>query len=140
EHLRSIDELREGIHLRAYGQVDPLVEYQRESFAMFEQLTASIKDEVVEFLFKVQAVREEKMQTVMNPSQQQFLHPEAGGMTQAQTPMAAPQRRAAPGGMMDPGGRGEQVPETYRRDQPKVGRNDPCPCGSGKKYKKCHGA
>ncbi|MBI4367794.1 MAG: preprotein translocase subunit SecA [Candidatus Omnitrophica bacterium] len=138
EHLRSIDELREGIHLRAYGQVDPLVEYQRESFAMFEQLTASIKDEVVEFLFKVQAVREEKMQTVMNPSRQEFIHPEA---TRMPVQESAPQREMNfSAGPVRERGLEEGPVQPVRRSEPKVGRNDPCPCGSGKKYKKCHGA
>ena len=85
EHLRAIDELREGIHLRAYGQRDPLVEYKRESFQMFEQMTATIKDEVIEFLFKVKAVREERqVTTAMTPSEQQFLHPEAVRMPAAE--------------------------------------------------------
>ncbi len=149
EHLRAIDELREGIYLRAYGQRDPLVEYKQESFAMFEQMTSSIKDEVVEFLFKVQAVREEKMTTVMNPSHQEFLHPEAGSMASAQitaqTPPSSLQEDEIPPPSRSAGLRGraahsEETPKPYQREQPKVGRNDPCPCGSGKKYKKCHGA
>ncbi|MBI4358777.1 MAG: preprotein translocase subunit SecA [Candidatus Omnitrophica bacterium] len=150
EHLRAIDELREGIHLRAYGQRDPLVEYKQESFGMFEQMTASIKDEVVEFLFKVQAVREEeRVTTVMSPAKQQFLHPEAERMPALQDAgsrfgsepgergndpsvdrgIGAPPRQADPSQRLQP----------IRREQPKVGRNEPCPCGSGKKYKKCHG-
>lgn len=147
EHLRAIDELREGIHLRAYGQRDPLVEYKQESFAMFEQMTDSIKDEVVEFLFKVQAVKEKKVITAMNPSKQEFIHPEASGMA---SPEAAtlqdPERFGAPirTGFGPPrtikSQEEEQVLKPQTRSQPKVGRNDPCPCGSGKKYKKCHGA
>ena len=151
EHLRSIDELREGIHLRAYGQRDPLGEYKQESFAMFEQMTDSIKDEVVEFLFKVQAVKEEKMTTVMNPSKQEFIHPEAIRMPSIQEPGPRSIAEPAEGGMFPGIDRGVSSPpvsmrpsqesvQPIRRDQPKVGRNDPCPCGSGKKYKKCHGA
>ncbi|MBI1977233.1 MAG: SEC-C domain-containing protein, partial [Candidatus Omnitrophica bacterium] len=134
EHLRAIDELREGIHLRAYGQRDPLVEYKHESFEMFEQMTDSIKDEVVEFLFKVQAVREEeRVTTAMSPSRQVFLHPEVTSIAQAQ-PMQESKAFESPRESPD------ETPQPYHRDQPKVGRNDPCPCGSGKKYKKCHGA
>ncbi len=140
EHLHSIDQLREGIHLRAYGQRDPLVEYKRESFALFDEMTALIKSEAIEFLFKVQAVREEKVTTAMNPAQQQFLHPEA-------EPMSAPGPAVRPAVNENPEFFGAPprahqpsrptAPQT--RDHAKVGRNDPCPCGSGKKYKKCHG-
>ncbi len=140
EHLRAIDELREGIHLRAYGQRDPLVEYKQESFAMFQQMTDSIKDEVVEFLFKVQAVKEEKMTTAMNPSKQEFIHPEAVRMSWAQPTEPPPTQPV----FMNPekihSDDSHSVTAPVRRDEPKVGRNDPCPCGSGKKYKKCHGA
>ena len=148
EHLRAIDELREGIHLRAYGQRDPLVEYKRESFQMFEQMTATIKDEVIEFLFKVKAVREERqVTTAMTPSEQQFLHPEAVRMPAAeetgskhiQAPAYEEVDREVgvpPRSMRPP----QETAQPIRRDQPKVGRNEPCPCGSGKKYKKCHGA
>ena len=148
EHLRAIDELREGIHLRAYGQRDPLVEYKHESFAMFEQMTASIKDEVIEFLFKVQAVREEKVTTAMSQSHQEFLHPEASRMAVQEasslegTEFGAPPRLGAsslPDSALSGAG-AEETLKPYHRDQPKVGRNEPCPCGSGKKYKKCHGA
>ncbi|OGW86206.1 MAG: preprotein translocase subunit SecA [Omnitrophica bacterium RIFCSPHIGHO2_02_FULL_46_11] len=149
DHLRAIDDLREGIYLRAYGQRDPLVEYKQESFAMFDQMTSSIKEEVIEFLFKVQAVREEeKVTTAMNPSHQIFLHPEATRMPSAQdtgTRNILPTdsgysdfrgTSSPPASMRPP----QEVPQPVRRDQPKVGRNEPCPCGSGKKYKKCHGA
>ena len=114
---------------------------------MFDQLTSSIKDEVIEFLFKIQAVREEKVTTVMNPSRQEFLHPEAGGMASAgPTPTQAPEVPLAPTrknvGPPPAGSRSteDEALQPYHRDQPKVGRNEPCPCGSGKKYKKCHGA
>ena len=139
EHLRAIDELREGIHLRAYGQRDPLVEYKQESFAMFQQMTDLIKDEVVEFLFKVQAVKEEKMTTVMNPSKQEFIHPEASKMP---PPLVPPAGEPSQSAFAPPSSRVQDQPAVtapIKRDEPKVGRNDPCPCGSGKKYKKCHG-
>ena len=142
DHLRAIDELREGIHLRAYGQRDPLVEYKQESFTMFEQMTSSIKDDVVEFLFKVEAVREEKMTTVINPSKQEFLHPEAGPISAIQAPSPSEQEMSEIPPTGSTAGRSmssEEMLKPYHRDQPKVGRNDPCPCGSGKKYKKCHG-
>jgi preprotein translocase subunit SecA len=153
EHLRSIDELREGIYLRAYGQRNPLVEYKQESFAMFEQMVSLVKSEAIEFLFKVQAVREEKVTTAMSPSHQEYLHPEASGMdvpqqTQVADPRSGgrafesfsgpPQQTVSRGSQ--PAGTSASRSNTVRRDEPKVGRNDPCPCGSSKKYKKCHGA
>ena len=154
EHLRSIDELREGIYLRAYGQRNPLVEYKQESFQMFEEMVSSIKEEAIEFLFKVQAVREEKVSTVISPSRQEYLHPEASGFDAGVGPSALLQDQQmgrlgthdfAPGAepVPDTGGRRRREsadrPATFRRSQAKIGRNEPCPCGSGKKYKKCHG-
>jgi preprotein translocase subunit SecA len=136
EHLRSVDELREGIHLRAYGQRNPLVEYKQECFALFDQMISSVKEDAIEFLFKVQAVKQEKVSTPMNPSKQEFLHPEAGGMA---APPPEPSRMQDPQFGMTPVQPGAQ-PAPSLRKQPKVGRNEPCPCGSGKKYKKCHGA
>ncbi len=152
EHLRSIDELREGIHLRAYGQRNPLVEYQQESFAMFEEMTALIKSEAIEFLFKVQAVsEEEKVTTAMNPSRQQFLHPVASALDAPQSSFPGsglsklpsfPQQNFS--GVLRPAQKKESQEQEkklspIRNAESKVGRNDPCPCGSGKKFKKCHG-
>ena len=137
EHLHSLDNLREGIHLRAYGQRDPLVEYRREAFGLFDEMVENIKNDAIDFLFKVAAVREEKLTSTLERTPQQLLHPEAEKMPVAQaqeTPVAAFVAE-------EPHGRNVAPPlEPIRRDQPKVGRNDPCPCGSGKKYKKCHGA
>jgi len=111
DHLLGMDHLKEGVGLRGYGQLDPLTEYKREAFHIFEALTARIANEAVSMLFKVQ-VREHR-----------------------EMPL---QRRARPVSY----NRGEDAgtPQTVKRDAKKVGRNDPCPCGSGKKYKKCHGA
>jgi len=143
EHLHSLDILKEGIGLRAYGQRDPLVEYRQEAFALFDDMVAGIKEEAVELIFRVQAVREEKMSSVLEVSQAQFLHPESQGMVSGQPPgepAAGSQPGAGPSLLQPSAGDAGKKPETVRRDQPKVGRNDPCPCGSGKKYKKCHGA
>ena len=132
EHLSTMDHLRQGIHLRAYAQKNPKQEYKRESFALFEELLSSLKMEVVRFLSHVQIQRPDEAELIEQQRRQAaekeklaFQHAEASGMP----PQAAEERSA------------EQppMPETYVRDQPKVGRNDPCPCGSGKKYKQCHG-
>ena len=130
DHLLALDHLREGIGLRAYGQRNPLVEYKRESFALFEEMWERIEDHVVKFLFHAEPV--EDMQLTRRGVRTTLSHPEAEGLAKshaqqeraANTPVAAPDAR----------------PVTVRRSQPKVGRNDPCPCGSGKKYKRCHGA
>jgi preprotein translocase subunit SecA len=129
DHLYALDNLKEGIHLRAYGQRDPLVEYKREAFELFDEMVETIKQEAIELLFKVAVVREETLTSTFQRTPHEFVHPEAGGMVPEKNvgaPLMAP---AAP-----------QPPQPIHRDEPKVGRNDPCPCGSGKKYKKCHGA
>lgn len=139
EHLHGLDDLKEGIGLRAYGQKDPLVEYKREAFRMFDEMIQNIKEEAIELLFRVQAVREERVASMLDQaSKTQFIHQESGGMglsAPAQEPVsesssihealhAKPPQSTAP----------------VKREEPKIGRNDPCSCGSGKKYKKCHGA
>jgi len=120
EHLYDMDSLREGIGLRGYGQRDPLVEYQREGYDMFSDMIQSSNEEILEFIFKVEAVREGAPAAGFRA--RQFLHPEAGRFQQERKPPL------------------EEVPQvSYQREGKKVGRNDPCPCGSGKKYKKCCG-
>jgi preprotein translocase subunit SecA len=119
DHLLNIDHLKEGIGLRGYGQRDPLVEYKKESFDLFQEMMERIQEHVVKYLWKMEIVveREEEAQRV-----QRSLPP--------QKPKQQP--------MFFSGGSTE--PQTVKRKEAKVGRNDPCPCGSGKKYKKCHGA
>ncbi|MBI3313209.1 MAG: preprotein translocase subunit SecA [Candidatus Omnitrophica bacterium] len=130
DHLHSLDDLKEGIGLRAYGQRDPLIEYKKEAFDLFGGMIDSIKEEGVELLFRVQTVKEEMAQATLEVSKAQFLHPEAQKITDAIGPRESSLlHEESPA----------QTPEPARRDHDKVGRNDPCPCGSGKKYKKCHG-
>ncbi len=139
DHLYSMDNLREGIGLRAYGQRDPLVEYQHEGYEMFMNMIDGIKEEALEFLFKVRTVEEEKKKAgVFEAASKQFTHEEKESFRGIRSPAQAefegaslPQRGQSPH---------EQEKLTpYTREAPKVGRNDPCPCGSGKKYKKCCG-
>jgi preprotein translocase subunit SecA len=132
EHLYAMDGLKEGIGLRAYGQVDPLVEYKNEGFAMFEEMMNRIQDDALEFLFKVQVISREEPKGVFDSVPQQMIHRDIGSLAsraafaaEGQSPQASPQDA-------------KQAP--VEREAPKVGRNDPCPCGSGKKYKKCCGA
>jgi preprotein translocase subunit SecA len=119
DHLLNIDHLKEGIGLRGYGQRDPLVEYKKESFDLFQEMMERTQDRVVKYLWKMEVVveREEEAQRV-----QRSLPP--------QKPKQQPMYFSS----------GESEPQTVKRKEAKVGRNDPCPCGSGKKYKKCHGA
>jgi preprotein translocase subunit SecA len=135
EHLATMDHLRQGIHLRAYAQKNPKQEYKRESFELFEQLLTNLKDEVVKFLSHVQIQRQDEAQQIERQRREAaereklaFQHAQASGLA----PPAEDEGEPA-------AGQGGPVPQTFTRDQPKVGRNEPCPCGSGKKYKQCHG-
>ncbi len=122
DHLLAMDHLKEGIGLRAYGQRDPLVEYKRESFEMFAQMKERIENDAVRFLFMLEPMTAEEREREEQRRRRE----------QEQIFSAASKAKA---GITARGG-----VETVKRKQGKVGRNDPCPCGSGKKYKKCHGA
>jgi preprotein translocase subunit SecA len=140
EYLREIDDLREGISWRAYGQKDPFVEFQHEAFRMFQELMVKIDEQTAEKILKISAMEEAGRQSVFRPDQEVFEHREysaLGNPSAGQDPsydQGAGNKKSA---MPMP-----QVPgksSTYKREEAKVGRNDPCPCGSGKKYKKCCG-
>ena len=110
DHIDAMDQLRQGIHLRAYGQSNPLQAYQTEGFAMFENMVESIKDDVAKYIMKSQIVDNLKREEV------------------------------AKGQAVRPSSDGDQKPKRKPiRVTRKIGRNDPCYCGSGKKYKNCHG-
>lgn len=113
DHLLNMDHLKEGIGLRGYGQQDPLVAYKRESHAIFEDMIARIKEETVRLLYQIQIRHEEEVEELKKEQEDQ--------------PM-----------FYGPGDAGASRPQVVRKDR-KVGRNDPCPCGSGKKFKKCCG-
>jgi preprotein translocase subunit SecA len=149
DHLYSLDHLKEGIGLRGYGQRDPLVEYKKESFALFQDMKARIEEEIVRYLFWLRPVLNEeapvarpapRRATPMTMSKPEAMPALVGA--RAAAPAAAPPEFGGGGGGAPVPARtgGDDVIKTVRRDEPKVGRNDPCPCGSGKKYKKCHGA
>lgn len=139
DHLYGLDHLKDGIGLRGYGQRDPLVEYKRESFALFQAMKARIDEEIIKYLWRIRPV----MKTVESGLAKQAPEDSTASLTfnnQGQpTPSFA--NKTAPITNPNPprtGGDDAKI-RTIRRDAPKVGRNDPCPCGSGKKYKKCHG-
>jgi preprotein translocase subunit SecA len=129
DHLLALDHLREGIGLRAYGQRNPLVEYKRESYALFEDMWERVEDHVVRFLYHAEPV--EELESRRRQVRGQELRPEMAALAESR----AQQEQAANTPVGQPA-----KPSTVRRTQPKVGRNDPCPCGSGKKYKRCCGA
>jgi preprotein translocase subunit SecA len=147
DHLYSLDHLKEGIGLRGYGQRDPLVEYKKESFALFQAMKGRFDEEMVKYLWRIQPIvggQEPPAvpRPVRRPAPVTLSGSAAGASTTAgrqsvsagaAVASAAPPRPARTGG-------DDAAVKTVRRDEPKIGRNDPCWCGSGKKYKKCHGA
>ena len=143
DFLRSMDSLREGVGLRAYGQRDPLVEYKREAYDMFETLMNDIKDDVAGQVFRT-STSAEAFGRFLSTLPQTLIHDEVSilgnhGLARAQQSQNGETVEVEGGGSR----RSDEVLralEPVRRDAPKVGRNDPCPCGSGKKYKKCCGA
>jgi preprotein translocase subunit SecA len=149
DHLYSLDHLKEGIGLRGYGQRDPLVEYKKESFALFQQMRDRVEEEMVRYLWRLMPMIGDDPNVIVAPSAPRprtpppmtLNAPSAAaaspfgalrGSGGSATAVAEPPRPARAGG--------DDVVRQVKRELPKVGRNDPCPCGSGKKYKKCHGA
>ncbi|MBF0242895.1 MAG: preprotein translocase subunit SecA, partial [Desulfamplus sp.] len=112
EHLLNMDHLKEGIGLRSYAQQNPLVIYKKEGFEMFQGLIDRIKEETLQILFRVQMVQSDDIQRMQRPKNENLILSHSDS---------------------------SQVKEPVKRSEPKIGRNDPCPCGSGKKYKKCCG-
>ena len=126
EHLAMMDQLRQGIHLRGYAQKNPKQEYKRESFEMFTEMLDRIKHEVVTILSRVQVRSDEEIEAMeaqrrQNSADIEYQHEKASAMSSGGTTES------------------EEEHTPFVRDGEKVGRNDPCPCGSGKKYKQCHG-
>ena len=133
EHLQTMDQLRQGIHLRAYANKNPKQEYKREAFELFEALLERLKQEVVRILSHLQIKRQDEAELMERQRREEaarqklaFQHAEASVLSEGE-PSAEAQSA-------------EATQQPVVRDAPKVGRNDPCPCGSGKKYKQCHGA
>jgi preprotein translocase subunit SecA len=139
EHLENMDYLREGVHLRAMAQKDPLVEYTSEGEKMFSELGAAIREEVVLTLFhaEVQPADAEELQRIEQAQQLQYEHEQAAGADVINQALGGPSSVSTPVGGSGNGGNPRPV---VRSDHETIGRNDPCWCGSGKKFKKCHGA
>jgi preprotein translocase subunit SecA len=152
EHLENMDYLREGVHLRAMAQKDPLVEYTSEGHVMFEELNAGIREEVVKTLFHAEIEVEEAEQLQQAQAAQAL---DGGGFAYEHESLAGAQAIAAAGagamvggdgvsvstaGAIGAGGASVATQQRVTSDREKIGRNDPCWCGSGKKFKRCHGA
>jgi preprotein translocase subunit SecA len=152
EHLRDMDELKEGIYLRQYGQKDPVLEYKREAFDLFRAMIREIDLEVIAFVFKFwpeqQTMRNaEPRQRPVAPAVQRdrsnvstsrglrFTHQSAAGLGLGDNPERAVEKSMQPDTAME----AAEAPQPVMRENPKIGRNDPCYCGSGKKFKHCHG-
>ncbi len=123
DHLYAMDHLKDSIGLRGFAEKDPKMEYKREGYRMFQDMLSNIREKVTDIIFKAQLEGRETMRNVWNISS--TMHSDYEQFSAQQEAAQAPQ--------------GEQKVKTIKMDHPKVGRNDPCPCGSGKKYKKCCG-
>jgi len=132
EHLAALDHLRQGIHLRGYAQKNPKQEYKREAFELFSMMLDAIKREVTQVLMTVQVRGEEDVEAAEAaapaPGNVQYHHADYDEAL-AQSPENQSAENQSTGEEHKP----------FVRDEQKIGRNDPCPCGSGKKYKQCHG-
>ncbi|MEK9139017.1 MAG: SEC-C metal-binding domain-containing protein, partial [Bacteroidota bacterium] len=143
DHLREMDDLKEGIHLRAYGQKDPVVEYKTEAFRMFMELLDLVNSEILTTVFRLCPAPAQQLpiRGPQRPQQMRMTHDAALGLGfQAnREPIPGGAGQAAASGRLQGGPAGPpQKPQPVHVGE-KIGRNDPCPCGSGKKYKQCHG-
>jgi len=131
EHLATMDHLRQGIHLRGYGQKNPKQEYKRESFGLFQELLNNIKKETIRVLSHVKVRQEDEVREMEEQRR-------AAAQAQAQTAQYEHAEAESMSGEAEEAPAAEEA-QPFTREEPKVGRNEPCPCGSGKKYKHCHG-
>ena len=145
EHLAALDHLRQGIHLRGYAQKNPKQEYKREAFELFAAMLDAVKHEVTRIVMNVQIQSPEQLEEAAEQMEEhsshlenvEFRHAEFAEAEAAPGPAAAPVAVDAAAAMVGAAMSHAQAPDG--QNVPKVGRNDPCPCGSGKKYKQCHG-
>ncbi|MEP5764436.1 MAG: preprotein translocase subunit SecA [Halieaceae bacterium] len=136
EHLATMDQLRQGIHLRAYAQKNPKQEYKRESFELFQEMLEGLKFEVVKFLSHIQIQRQDEAQLLEQRRREAAAREKLAFQHAEASAMAEPESATAPGAAGAPP---EAPAQPFVREGQKTGRNEPCPCGSGKKFKQCHG-
>jgi preprotein translocase subunit SecA len=151
DHLYSLDHLKEGIGLRGYGQRDPLIEYKKESFELFQAMKDRVDEEIVRYLWWLRPVMGDEGAAPVPrrpvPRRPPLILNDPSAESKSILNSAPRAQQAEPASPFGPShdrqparvGGDDAAVKTVRRDEPKVGRNDPCPCGSGKKYKKCHG-
>ncbi|HEY5741789.1 MAG TPA: SEC-C metal-binding domain-containing protein, partial [Terrimicrobiaceae bacterium] len=130
EHLYAMDGLREAVYLRAFAQKDPLVEYKNEAFAMFGELMDSIKLEVLNNLFR-STTNLQAFENLLRSLPQSLIQADIPGLSRPEPAVPAVEKSDEPAT--------PKIELPIKRELPKVGRNDPCPCGSGKKFKNCCG-
>ncbi|WP_432472376.1 preprotein translocase subunit SecA [Amphritea sp. HPY] len=135
EHLQSMDLLRQGIHLRGYAQKNPKQEYKRESFILFEELLEHIKTDVIKILSNVQVRQPEEIEAMEQQRREQAEQQQMNFRHEESSALSGQGSEAVDGEAEESG----KASEPFVREDKKVGRNEPCPCGSGKKYKQCHG-
>ena len=134
DHLYAMDQLKEGVGLRSFAQRDPLIEYKREGFEMFQMMFESINQEIAETIFRISPVeKQKKLKGVFSSLPQQFVHRDFSSLSNRDVPQSSSISEEN----MGPEEHSSIKP--YQKSYSKVGRNDPCPCGSGKKHKKCCG-
>jgi preprotein translocase subunit SecA len=134
EHLREMDDLKEGINFRAYGQKDPLIEYKKDGYGLFVQMLEDISKEVINFVFRFTTQEQQPQAPVQKQKMPQRMVTTKASADGAGLKMTPEESDNLAGGNQP--GDTKKMPVKVG---PKVGRNDPCPCGSGKKYKNCHG-
>ena len=137
DHLATMDHLRQGIFLRSYGGKNPRQEYKREAFALFQDLMTNLQQEVIKVLSQVKIRQEDDADAIERQREQERANARVNFQHQAVSALAEPQAGEAPPAGQAQSERDKTAP--FIREMAKVGRNDPCPCGSGKKYKVCHG-
>ncbi len=146
EHLAALDHLRQGIGLRSFAQKNPKQEYKREAFDMFGSMLEQVKHDTISILARIRIQTEEELAEMAEQrrkaEEMQFRHAQASALAGAGAGAGAQpqsQVKPPPGGAIRGGAQAASTVETFKRETRKVGRNEPCPCGSGKKYKQCHG-
>ena len=137
EHLATMDHLRQGIFLRSYGGKNPRQEYKREAFAQFTELMLALQQEVIKILSHIQIKQDEAADSIERQREEESARAGMNYQHQAMSVLANTEGDEDQGPTREPSGGNKQSP--FVREVAKVGRNDPCPCGSGKKYKQCHG-
>jgi preprotein translocase subunit SecA len=140
EHLAAMDYMRQGIYLRSYAQKNPKQEYKREAFALFTAMLDRIKFDMVSTVSKIQVRTQEEIDREQLERQQRLERALQMQHAEAVSPIQAPGGESDPSSGVAPPDTQAAGPDPFVRAMPKVGRNEPCPCGSGRKFKHCHGA